>query len=548
MSIMAVQCGQAFEGGRMQHMGPFAGRTVAVVNDLGADEQWYLYRKARELKEASATGTGLERFRLDERDAQVYLIFMEDSTRTRESFRNAAEFLGARTNIFDAATSSFNKNESMADTIKMLYGYAESSTFVIRSKLEGVCRALETSLGHYAESSGKPRPAFINAGDGKHEHPTQEFLDEFSFLEQRGWDRSHIHLCLTGDLYHGRTVHSKVDGLKVFREVEVDLVAPDLLGMPAHYVERMRANGYRVREYPSLDAYLGGGHVAPLWYFTRLQLERMGDAVLEKAQALRESVTFRRDMLGRLPEGARFYHPLPRDRLNPTNPTFLDDLPLNGWDAQSANGYWTRIALLGMVTGLLGDDFDGAMRETTNYEDDFVHEAAVEAKSKPEYKVGIKPVEEGIVIDHIASGQPLQGIWNNIDAVRKILGLNVRSSHGVYHSNLGPDAFKGIISLPDVTSFGERDLKKLAAIAPGCTLNLVRDHRVVRKYRLSMPPRIYGFDEISCKNPACISNPTHQEGVGPEFLRKDASGGIPSTTFVCRYCEREHSFREIWDI
>jgi aspartate carbamoyltransferase len=537
-----------FEEEAMKHNGPFAGRTVAVVNDLSVDEQLYLYRKARELKEAAASGGRLDGFRLDERDYQVYLIFMEDSTRTRESFRNAAEFLGARTNVFDTATSSFNKNESIADTVKMLYGYAEGSTFIIRSKLEGVCRSLESSLGRYAETCGKPRPAFINAGDGKHEHPTQEFLDEFSFLEQLSWDRSRIHLCLTGDLYHGRTVHSKVEGLKVFREVEVDLVAPDLLRMPAHYVQRMKANGYRVREFASLDEYLASGKVAPIWYFTRLQLERMGESVLEKAPMLRQSVTFRRDMLGSVPEGTRFYHPLPRDRMNPTNPTFLDDLPLNGWDAQSANGYWTRIALLGMVSGLLGADFDGVMHETPNWEDDFVHEAKVLESRKPEYKVGIKPVEEGIVIDHIASDQPVADIWNNIDAVRKILGLNLRSSHGVYHSNKGGESFKGIISLPDVTSFGERDLKKLAAIAPGCTLNLIRDHRVVKKYRLSMPPRIYGFDQISCKNPACISSPAQQEGVEPEFFRKDASGGLPSTTFVCRYCEKEHSFREIWDV
>ncbi|MDX9827881.1 MAG: hypothetical protein RBT73_09060 [Spirochaetia bacterium] len=57
-----------------------------------------------------------------------------------------------------------------------------------------------------------------------------------------------------------------------------------------------------------------------------------------------------------------------------------------------------------------------------------------------------------------------------------------------------------------------------------------------------MPPRIYGFDEISCKNENCISNPKHNEGLPTEFLRKSGS------TFVCRFCEKEHNFREIWDI
>jgi aspartate carbamoyltransferase len=522
--------------------GPFKGRTIAVVGDLTLDEQRYLYRSARRLKEEVMAGGRGREWRLDDRDYSAYLIFMEDSTRTRESFRNAAAFVGARINVFDAATSSFNKNESITDAVRMLFGYADESCFVIRSKLEGVCRWLEEALGRYADSQSRPRPSFINAGDGKHEHPTQEFLDEFSFLEQLGWKEERIHLALTGDLFHGRTVHSKAEGLRVFKEVAVDLVAPELLGMPAAYADTMRDNGFEVRSYESLDEYLDSGRVAPIWYFTRLQLERMGEAVLDRAPALRRAVTFRKDMLGRLPANARFYHPLPRDRFQPTNPAFLDELPLNGWDGQSANGYWTRIALLGMVSGLIGADFEGELKREETFVDDFVREAAAVERAKPEYKVGIKPVEEGIVIDHISSGKPIDEIWTHIDAIRRMLKLDVRSSHGVYHSNRGIEVYKGIISLPDVTSFGGRDLKKLAAIAPGCTLNLIRGRRVAKKYRLAMPPRIYGFDEISCKNEGCVSSPKQLESVTPAFVRKGESA------FVCRYCEREHAFGEIWDV
>jgi len=526
----------------IQRTGPFKGRTIGVVNDLSLDEQRFLYQKTKELKTLAKSGGDTRPFKIEDRDYQVYLIFMEDSTRTKESFRNASKFLGCRTNVFDTATSSFNKNESITDTIKMLYGYAADSCFILRTKLEGVCRWLQIALSAYAEATGKPNPGFINAGDGKHEHPTQEFLDEFSFLEHLNWNMNDIHIALTGDLYHGRTVHSKADGLKVFRNVKVDLVAPELLAMPPYYVQRMKDNGFEVQVYESLDEYLASGKVAPIWYFTRLQLERMGESVLEKADMLRKSVTFRKDMLGLLPEGTRFYHPLPRDRINPTNPTFLDNLPLNGWDAQSENGYWTRIVEIGMVSGLLGQDFEGELGKPEELSEDFIKETTPAEHKKPEYKVGIKPVEEGIVIDHIAVGKPIEEIWSNIEAIRKILKLNVRSSQGVYHSLRGEGEFKGIISLPDIISFGQKDLKKLAAIAPGCTLNLIRNSSVARKYRLSMPPRIYGFDEISCKNENCIANPKHNEGVVTEFLRKTGS------TFVCKYCEREHSFREIWDI
>lgn len=530
----------------MQRDGPFKGRSISVVNSLSLDEQRYLYKKARELKTELASGGDAASFRIADPDYSAYLIFLENSTRTRESFRNAAQFHRVRVNMFDTATSSFAKNESITDTIKMLIGYAPESCFVIRSKLEGVCTWLDSYLGPWAERCGHKRPVFLNAGDGKHEHPTQEFLDEFTFLEQLNWNDQSIHLALVGDLYHGRTVHSKADGLKIFKHVKVDLVAPDELSMPPFYVDTMKRNGFEVRVFRTLDEYLASGSVSKLWYFTRLQLERMGESVLEKAPLLKRAVTFRQDMMDKLPEGTRFFHPLPRDRMAPTIPTFLDDTPLNGWDAQSANGYYTRAVEMAMLAGVIGQDFSGKGKEPTREDDSFIMEAPITKHAKQEYKVGIKPVESGMVIDHIASGQSLQAIWDRIDKVRRVLGLNLRSSHGVYHSNQGPEVYKGIISVPDVSSFGEKNLKKLGAVSPGCTINLIENHQVVKKYRLGMPPRIYNFDEISCKNDNCVSNPKHQESVGTSFERKiDANG---NARYVCSWCEREHDYSEIWTL
>jgi aspartate carbamoyltransferase len=523
----------------MRKTGRFSGRSIQVVNDFSLDEQWYLYGKARDLKKAIKSGGDLSSFRIGTSDLGLYLLFLENSTRTKESFRNAALFHGIRVNDFNAQASSFAKNESMTDTVKMLSGYMPESVFVIRSAQEGVCRWLERAIGQYAQVSGFPRPGFINAGDGKHEHPTQEFLDEFSFLEHVGWDRSRIHIALVGDLYHGRTVHSKADGLKIFEEVLVDLVAPKDIAMPEAYERKMRDNGFKVRKFASIDEYLAAGDSAPIWYFTRLQLERMGDAILDRAEFLRSSVTFREEMAERLREGTRFYHPLPRDRVHQTLPGWLDNTALNGWDAQSVNGYYTRVIEIGMLGGAIGDDFKGKGREPPEYKDDFVIEVPVENKPKPTYKIGIKPVENGIVIDHIGAGVAIESIWDRIDKVRKILKLNVRSSHGVYHNNQG--AYKGIISLPDILELDDGDLKKLGAICPGCTLNIVKQADVVKKYRMGTPPRIYNFHETSCKNETCISHPAALENIVPEFIRKGDS-------FVCLYCEKEHSYEDIWDV
>ena len=523
-------------------MNPFIGRSLTVVNSFSADEQLYLYLKTKELKLKSLAGESLDEFKINDPSLSAYIIFLEDSTRTKESFINAARFHQIRVNVFDPGSSSFNKKESITDTMKMLFGYSDKSVFIIRSKQEGLCSWLDEALGAYAENIGRPKPSFLNGGDGKHEHPTQEFLDEFSFLEHKSWDRSHIHLCLVGDLFHGRTVHSKADGLRVFNEVKVDLIAPPELQMPESYVSKMERNGFEVRIFHSIHEYLSSaGDIAPIWYFTRLQLERMGDEILDKAESLRASVSFTRDYMDRMEEGTRFYHPLPRHREHPTIPSFLDDTPLNGWDRQSINGYFTRIVEIGLLAGRLGEGFEGRTLPDEEYADDFV-EIVKAFNSKPHnYKVGIKPVENGIVIDHIGRGKNLRQIWDHIDKIRRIMNLNIRSSHGVYHSN-EDEIFKGIISLPDILSFDERQIKMLGAIAPECTVNIIKDGRILNKYRLHTPPRVYNFKEISCKNDSCISHPRFYEPVKAEFIRLDAN------TFTCKYCERPHSFHEIWDV
>ncbi len=519
----------------------FLGRTIQLVRDLSPDEQRYLYAKTRELKRALAEhdDDAIQALRVDRPDVATYLMFLENSTRTKESFRNAAKFHNLRLNDFSATASSFSKKESITDTVRMLVGYSEQSIFVMRTKLEGTCRWLDRTIGEYNRSRGALPTSFINGGDGRHEHPTQEFLDEFSFLEQLDWDDSHIRIALVGDLYHGRTVHSKVDGLGVFGEVEVDLIAPDDISMPQHYVDAMERRGFRVRAFRSIDEYLAAGPTAPIWYFTRLQLERMGDRLLDRADSLRDAVTFRRDQLDRIGPETRFYHPLPRHQVTPTIPAFLDSLPVNGWEAQSINGYLTRIIELGMVSGGIGADFDGEHTSTPDYPDDFVVEVEARQSRKPEYKIGIKPVENGIVIDHIGRGSTPAEIWSQIETIRNILDLNVVSSHGVYESH-GGRGYKGIISLPGRGDLLDQELKMLGASAPGCTLNVIRAGAVERKYRMEMPPRIYDLRGITCKNPDCISHPDHHEPVIQEFVR---SG---DDLYSCLYCERVHRFDDVW--
>lgn len=525
----------------------FQGRSLAVIDDFTIAERRYVFEKTRILKEALAANdqAALDRFRIDNPDFGMYEVFLEDSTRTRESFRNAAKFHRAKVSDLATDSSSFNKGESYADTFNTLAGY-HNSVFIIRSKLEGVCRWLEEEASAYALRNGITRqPSFINAGDGKHEHPTQELLDEFTFLEDNNWNTSAIHVALVGDLYHGRTVHSKANGLRVFDSVKIDLIAPFELAMPEVYRMAMEENGFTVRIFASLQDYLKQNDIADKWYFTRPQLERMGEQILKRQDELRAAVTFQKEWISLLPQGTKFYHPLPRHRVHPTIPTFLDDTPLNGWERQSINGMYVRIVLLALVAGRLGEDFSGETKSFDRVDEQYitqVESSPITSSEKADsYSEGVRPIRDGLVIDHICKGDSPADIRKHMALISRVMGLDDGKGGEWISTSTGEDKFKGIIFRPGTRQLDRKDLKRLAAVAAGCTLNIIHDGRVAAKYRTHLPPRIYNFDDLACNNEACISHPSHNEGVPARFIR------TRDNRYTCAYCGTVHTFKEIWN-
>ncbi len=524
----------------------FTSRTLAVIDDMNIAERRYLFEKTRRLKEAFASQdeTVLDEFRIDDSDFGIYEVFLEDSTRTRESFRNAAAFHKVKVSDLSVGTSSFNKGESYADTFNTLAGY-HNSVFIIRSKLEGVCTWLHEASAAFAQRNGLTRvPAFINAGDGKHEHPTQELLDEFTFLEDNAFDTSSIHLALVGDLYHGRTVHSKADGLSLFDTVKVDLIAPRELAMPGHYVNKMKENGFSVRVFDSIEDYLKQEDIASKWYFTRPQLERMGEQVLKREKELRGKVTLQRSYLSRIPSDSKFYHPLPRHRVHPTIPTFIDGTSFNAYERQSINGMYVRITLLAMIAGKVGEDYSGRMRERTRNDEEYilkVSPSSSKKKTDENLSEGIRPIRNGIVIDHIGRGETPANIRKHMALITKVLSLDsMKGGEWVSTSKSDNQTFKGIIFRPGDIELSRKELKRLAAVAAGCTLNIIKDGTVEAKYRTHLPPRIYNFDDLACPNEDCISHPSHNEGVPARFTR------TKDNRYACAYCNSEHNYNEIW--
>lgn len=152
----------------------------------------------------------------------VVNMFNEPSTRTRSSFEIAEKRLSCDTLNFGGSSTSTVKGESLDDTVETLCAY-KIDMIVVRDKHAGVPRKV-------ADKSGV---SVIDAGDGKHQHPTQALLDLYSIRERKGGFDG-LNVGIVGDVNHSRVCGSLVPALKTMG-ANVTLIAPATLLPPAPY-------------------------------------------------------------------------------------------------------------------------------------------------------------------------------------------------------------------------------------------------------------------------------------------------------------------------
>ena len=149
----------------------------------------------------------------------VVNMFNEPSTRTRSSFEIAEKRLSADTLNFGGSSTSTTKGESLTDTVKTLCSY-KVDAIVVRDKHAGVPRKIADISGVHV----------IDAGDGKHQHPTQALLDLYTIWEEKGTIEG-LHVGIVGDIGHSRVCGSLIPALKTMG-AEVTVIAPPTL-LPA---------------------------------------------------------------------------------------------------------------------------------------------------------------------------------------------------------------------------------------------------------------------------------------------------------------------------
>ena len=254
-------------------------------------------------------------------------LFFEPSTRTRLSFESAMLNLGGNVIGFsDAQNSSASKGESVADTTKIVSGYAD--IIAMRHPKEGapLVASMNTDI------------PVINAGDGGHNHPTQTLTDLLTIhREKGGFNNLTIGMC--GDLKFGRTVHSLISAMSRYENVKFVLISPDELKLPDYIIQNeLKAKNLEYVETASLEDVIGD---LDILYMTRVQGERFFNE--QDYIRLRDTYILTPDKLESAKEDLVIMHPLPRVNEIPVE---VDNDPRARYFQQARNGKFIRMALI----------------------------------------------------------------------------------------------------------------------------------------------------------------------------------------------------------
>ncbi len=254
-------------------------------------------------------------------------LFYEPSTRTRLSFDSAMASIGGNSlGISNISSSSTQKGESLADTVKIMSIY--SDVLVLRHTLDGSSRFA-------SEISDKP---VINAGSGTEEHPTQAIQDLYTIKKEKK-KIDGLKIGIVGDLKYGRTVYSLLYGLGNY-DVDVRLISPESLRIRSDSTYDIK-NNLDFTESTKLEDHIDELDVL---YVTRIQKERFPDE--EEYLKVKGSYVVGEDLVNQMKDDSIILHPLPRiDEIS----TEVDKTKNAKYFQQAEYGKYTRATLLGLT-------------------------------------------------------------------------------------------------------------------------------------------------------------------------------------------------------
>jgi aspartate carbamoyltransferase catalytic subunit len=275
---------QLNSNGELQHLLTTDGLPVRILRDiLDKAAEFVSVAEGREIKKVPLL-----------HGKSVFNIFFENSTRTRTTFEIAAKRLSADVVNLNIGSSSTSKGETLLDTVDNLCAM-HADMFVVRHSSSG---AVHLIAKHVA-----PEVHVINAGDGRHAHPTQALLDMFTIRHYKK-EFHNLRVAIVGDVLHSRVARSQIHALTTLGVPEVRVVAPKTL-LPTQ-VEKLGVQVYHDMENGLKDV--------DVVMMLRLQNERMQGGLLPSAQEYFKYYGLTQERLALAKSDAIVMHPGPMNR------------------------------------------------------------------------------------------------------------------------------------------------------------------------------------------------------------------------------------------
>ena len=269
--------------GHLRHLLSIEGLPKKILNQILDTAESFVGVAEREVKKVPLL-----------RGKTVCNLFFENSTRTRTTFEIAAKRLSADVISLNVNTSSQSKGETILDTVDNLIAM-HADMFVVRHSQSGAA--------HFIAKHVPDHIHVINAGDGRHSHPTQGLLDMFTIRKYKP-ELHNLRVAIVGDVLHSRVARSEIHALTTLGVPEIRVIAPKTL-LPTH-VEKLG-----VHVFHNMKAGLKDVDVVMM---LRLQNERMNGAMLPSAQEYFKTYGLTQEKLDLAKPDAIVLHPGPMNR------------------------------------------------------------------------------------------------------------------------------------------------------------------------------------------------------------------------------------------
>ncbi len=247
---------QLNKDGELSHLLSIEGLPPRILTQILDTAESFMEVSAREVKKVPLL-----------RGKSVFNLFFENSTRTRTTFEIAAKRLSADVINLDINKSSTAKGETLLDTIDNLVAM-HANLFVVRHASSGA----PYLIAEHLQRIGRDDVHVVNAGDGRHAHPTQGLLDMYTIRHYKK-DFTQLRVAIVGDILHSRVARSDIHALTTLGVPEVRAIGPETL-LPKH-LDKLGVHVFHDMEEGLKDC--------DVIIMLRLQNERMTGALLPSA-------------------------------------------------------------------------------------------------------------------------------------------------------------------------------------------------------------------------------------------------------------------------